>query len=50
VAIELTDELVGLQHAAVAATRMLAPVTAPAEATGQNRAQVEQAVKQAAKD
>jgi hypothetical protein len=70
VAIELTDELVDLQRAALAAqaeataggysrdawapwvdaaARVQAAVTAHAEATGQNRAQVEQAVKQAAK-
>lgn len=70
-AIELTDELIGLQRAASAAQaeataggytpgawapwvdaaeRVQAAVTAHAEATGQNRAQVEQAVKAAARE
>jgi phage gp46-like protein len=70
VAIELTDELVALQRAALAAhaeatasgysaegwepwmqaaERVQAAVTAHAQATGQNRYELEMAVKQAAK-
>lgn len=70
-AIDLTDDLVGLQRAVLAAqaeataggyspgawspwveaaARVQAAVTAHAEATGQNRAEVEQAVKAAARE